>query len=620
MQGKSRIYCAACAALGAFGLVQSTALAATTYDWWSAGTNNGQFSGNISAADASFYTSVAAPDLPGVNDNLLFQGPNRLATAADPLSTVTFLVSPTNQFAWVENGNYLFNLNGNNWTLNPTLTPTNLALIVGSPVQQYQMLNSSNTTLNYSGNATLTLGGNGTLSTTSGVAIGYNGGIGLMTVNAGASINVTMGTQNATSIGVGVSGGSGQLIVNGGQIVTDSQMGIGYSGTGNLTIQSGGQVSTKKAFSGSGSSGIVGENNPGNVLVTGNGSQWTQNGAFNVGFFAAGSLTISQGGLVSNVDGFISRNSGSSGSTVTVTNSGSVWANSGSLYVGGNLTAANGTGNLTVSNGGLVSVGTTLRIWDTVTVSGGGAVNVGGTSSTVSSSVNVGTAGLLEGLGKVVGSVNVQNGGRISSGYGTTVNPTTLIATAAAGAPTGTLTTGSQTWSGNGEYFWKINAAGKNVNGQGAGTGAAGSSTGWDDLVVSGLSINAGSSLPFDVALSGSPVGAANNSTYAFTIAQSATPILVNGQQLPNGQNLSGLTTAFALDTSQFQPVSGTVASSQFALEFVTDANGKGQDLELMYTSAPEPSAVLLVAAGVWPLLTRRRRRSSLPALGAEPR
>lgn len=68
-----------------------------------------------------------------------------------------------------------------------------------------------------------------------------------------------------------------------------------------------------------------------------------------VGSSGTGTLTISDGGTVSNNYGSIGSNPGSNG-TVTVTGTGSTWTNSHSLSVG-----YGGTGILTISGGGAVS-------------------------------------------------------------------------------------------------------------------------------------------------------------------------------------------------------------------------------------------------------------------------
>ncbi|MCB4802532.1 T5SS/PEP-CTERM-associated repeat protein/autotransporter-associated beta strand protein [Methylobacterium brachiatum] len=117
------------------------------------------------------------------------------------------------------------------------------------------------------------------------------------------------------------------------------------SSGGTLTIAEGGRLSNSDGFVGhdTGSSGTM--------TVTGTGSTWTNRAGLVVGFGGTGTLAIQGGGQVSNRNGTIGYFATSSG-TVTVTGTGSTWTNNNSLYVG-----HGGTGTLTVADGGLVSAG-----------------------------------------------------------------------------------------------------------------------------------------------------------------------------------------------------------------------------------------------------------------------
>jgi T5SS/PEP-CTERM-associated repeat protein len=92
------------------------------------------------------------------------------------------------------------------------------------------------------------------------------------------------------------------------------------------------------------------------VAVNGAGSAWNNSGSLFVGYNGTGTLKINNGGTISNTDGYIGRNSTSTG-TVTVDGAGSIWTNTDDLYVG-----FDGQGTLTISNKGLVSVKGTLSI------------------------------------------------------------------------------------------------------------------------------------------------------------------------------------------------------------------------------------------------------------------
>ncbi|CAA2154511.1 Extracellular serine protease [Methylobacterium brachiatum] len=117
------------------------------------------------------------------------------------------------------------------------------------------------------------------------------------------------------------------------------------SSGGTLTIAEGGRLSNSDGFVGhdTGSSGTM--------TVTGTGSTWINRAGLVVGFGGTGTLAIQGGGQVSNRNGTIGYFATSSG-TVTVTGTGSTWTNNNSLSVG-----HGGTGTLTVADGGLVSAG-----------------------------------------------------------------------------------------------------------------------------------------------------------------------------------------------------------------------------------------------------------------------
>ena len=78
--------------------------------------------------------------------------------------------------------------------------------------------------------------------------------------------------------------------------------------------------------------GIIGDNagSTGTATVDGAGSSWTNSSDFYVGHNGNGTLTIRNGGAVSNVFGFVGRYSTST-STATVDGAGSTWTNSSDL-------------------------------------------------------------------------------------------------------------------------------------------------------------------------------------------------------------------------------------------------------------------------------------------------
>jgi len=117
---------------------------------------------------------------------------------------------------------------------------------------------------------------------------------------------------------------------------------VGFTGTGTLAISDGGVVS----ITGFGSSGIIGRfsGSSGAVTVNGSGSQLNSSGDLVVGLEGAGTLEISNAGVVSDTGGHIGNSFGPG--AVTVTGQGSQWNNAGVLKVD--------TGTVEITDGGVV--------------------------------------------------------------------------------------------------------------------------------------------------------------------------------------------------------------------------------------------------------------------------
>ncbi|TJW28550.1 MAG: autotransporter outer membrane beta-barrel domain-containing protein, partial [Mesorhizobium sp.] len=87
----------------------------------------------------------------------------------------------------------------------------------------------------------------------------------------------------------------------------------------------------------------------GSLTVDGAGSTWTSNGYLVVGYSGAGTLSITNGGKVSDQYSSIGINT-TSISTVSVDGIGSTWTNGGPLFIG-----ESGIGTLHITNGGAVT-------------------------------------------------------------------------------------------------------------------------------------------------------------------------------------------------------------------------------------------------------------------------
>ena len=173
--------------------------------------------------------------------------------------------------------------------------------------------------------------------------INKGGTTALVTTSGATARSLTLGQSSGDSGTVAMGPGDGSTTIGG--VI------IGLGGTGTLTIADGGTLTDSMGAVGGtpGSQGVV--------TVTGAGSTWTNTATLQVGGTSIGTLTIATGGTVTSVGGAIGIGGAGFGSTgtVLVTGQGSSWTDSAGITVGG-FTGGNGT--LTVADGGTVRTGT----------------------------------------------------------------------------------------------------------------------------------------------------------------------------------------------------------------------------------------------------------------------
>jgi len=353
--------------------------------------------------------------VPGTADTALFGVNSTFGAATQPIG-ITFSGSVTNTALDVQDAAFTFSLGGHTYTLSS-------GVVVGDLRQADSV----------AGTAILNLT-NGTLSAASatlGNATGTSG-----------TVNVTGGATNNTPAAFNVSGtlqiggtGAGNLTVqagtgtNSGASLSNGLWFVGNSGgsAGSLTITGAGATWTSSSFGGIESAtatpssvqilnGAVATGasvldigfaagNKGSLKVDGAGSSLTLGSFLRIGGFGAGSggtgsITISNGGSVSDTGAFIGNSTVPAGiGTALVTGTGSTWTNSGFGGVG--------NGSLNIQNGGVVSFtgGSSFTIGDSAGTAG--TVLVTGTGS----ALNIGSFG-----GVNHGSLNIQNGGVVTVG------------------------------------------------------------------------------------------------------------------------------------------------------------------------------------------------------------
>jgi fibronectin-binding autotransporter adhesin len=273
------------------------------------------------------------------------------------------------------------------------------------------------------GNGTLDVTGGGNV-TCGGGYIGYNSGdTGI--VNVGGGTGASKWTTGALNLGTG---GAGTLHITGGGTVLSSNVYIGdglISSFGSGTVTVGGGVGT---------------------------STWTNANYLYVGQYGTGSLTITGGGIATNLNAYIGYNASSNGTVNVGGGTGTAtWTSTGPLAVG-----YNGNGTLNITGGGNVSSasatigGTTGR---------SGAVTIGGGTGTATWT----SPGDMVVSGTGAATLNITGGGTVSDTTAYIGSGFSAIGTATIGGGTGTAT-----WTNSGEMFVGYNGNGTlNITGGG---------------------------------------------------------------------------------------------------------------------------------------------------------
>ena len=196
-----------------------------------------------------------------------------------------------------------------------------------------------------SGNRALITGSGSFLNCADNVYVGLNGPDNNLVVNNGGRIMDTTGY-----VGCNPGSDNNSALVAGTHSVwtnlTDMYVGK-FSLNNRLTISNGGSV-----FSGYGYVGRVTGSDSNSVMVTGTGSVWSNTANFYDGCYGSGnSLVITNGGRVSDDYGTVGYDTNSFNNQAIVDGTGSVWAGSTAIFVG-DFGSAN---SLTIRNGGLVT-------------------------------------------------------------------------------------------------------------------------------------------------------------------------------------------------------------------------------------------------------------------------
>lgn len=491
-----------------------------------------------------------------------------------------------------------------------------------------QVLGSTSTSIGEStgSNGTVIVDGAGSAWTGGSLTIAGNG-TGYLSISNGAQVS-SSGAEVARNPGsngtVNVSGGStwmnnGPLSIANGFAVT----------TGAVHIMSGSAVSATYSI-------IGGAGGTGTATVDGAGSTWTNSGDLFVGSDQGyGTLTITQGGTVSNSRGYIGFNgfgSGQSVGRVTVDGTGSRWTNNGNLYVGGSESGAGGFGALRIENGGTVSasattvwsagaieIGANHNLLGSLTFAGGklrsfanttfvndAALGSGGivVDSNSFDSTLTGTFSGTGSLTKIAPGTTSLSGSNTYVG-GTTVDGGTLLInnTTGSGTGTGAVQVISGTLGGTGTI------AGAVTIGSGSGSGAVispGTSAG-TQTIQSALMLNSDATYKFEL-----------NSSTGMADKIVANGITINGATFSftdlGAESLAPGMMFVIIDNASISPTAGTFSNLANNSTFTNNGNtyrvsyegGSGNDLTV--TVVPEPATWGIVAWGSLVLFVLGRR------------
>ncbi|NJL19320.1 MAG: hypothetical protein HC901_03335 [Bdellovibrionaceae bacterium] len=189
------------------------------------------------------------------------------------------------------------------------------------------------------------------------------------------SQNVTMAEAAGSVAAATINGTTSEWSITGGLI-------IGNEAGATVTVQNGGLLTTN----GTTTTLAAVNTGVGIVNVTGAGSQWSA-GTVRIGQLGDGTVNVTNGGTVNASSTTIGNNGGFT-SELIVNGTGSLYNNTGNMFVGGNT----GTGEVKLSSGGRLSVTGNLTLGQLNNATGRIIIGTGGTGGTLDVTEVVGSA------------------------------------------------------------------------------------------------------------------------------------------------------------------------------------------------------------------------------------
>jgi len=192
------------------------------------------------------------------------------------------------------------------------------------------------------------------------------------------------------------------------------QVQVGQGGASTLTISQGSVLRSRKGESLQ-TAGLIARfpESHGLARITGAGSLWDNvDGHLVVGFRGFGELEAVDGGEVRSINAELGRESTANG-IATIRGQDSRWTISENLFVGGSELAAAGNGEVVVKEGGLLSAGIGIRVWENgrIEVDSQSAATIGSVvDEPQEGGITIGTNGALTGTGEIDANLYVESG------------------------------------------------------------------------------------------------------------------------------------------------------------------------------------------------------------------
>lgn len=347
--------------------------------------------------------------------------------------------------------------------------------------------------------------------------------------------NVTL-AHSITGVGGITKIGSGALTLSGANSYTGrTTVGAGVLSASNVVVEDG------VSHLGNASSSVI----LGGIGTTGTFSYTGEDSSYVRGF------TISSGG----------------GELVVTQSTSTLLVETGDIFTSGKF-AVGGTGNITITS--MVSgSGSLTKIGRGVMVLGGSNTYTGTTT------ISEGTLKISNTNGSAFGSgAVILRSGATLTGAGSFTGTLTVQGALRPGNSPGSLTSGSEIWTGEGSYIWEINDA----------SGTPGLDPGWDVIdIIGSLDITSTMGDPFVIDITTLTLGNLAGQAVNFDAQEDYTWTIVTTTTGITGFSAD----KFALNTSAFHNLhNGT---------FTIGLSENGNEMSISYTAVPEPSTYALI-------------------------